>query len=66
MHANIQYHMRRNYLFIYQLLHLPFKHEQVAVIGLMLSVTALSCQCGTNEPAGSGFQPHSIGQVCWF
>ena len=53
--------------FLYdQLLHLPFEHEQVAVIGLMLSVTTLSCQCGTNELAGSGFQPHSIGQVCWF
>ena len=44
-----------------QLLHLPFEHEQVAIIGLMLSVTVSSCQCGTNEPSGSGFQPHLIG-----
>ena len=44
-----------------QLLHLPFEHEQLFVIGLMLSVTTSSCQCGTNEPSGTGFQPHSIG-----
>ena len=37
------------------------EHEQVAIIGLMLSMKALSCQCGTNEPSGSGFQAHSIG-----
>ena len=46
--------------------HLPFEHEKVAIIGLMLSVTTSSCQCGTNEPSGNGFQPHSIGQVYWF
>ena len=44
-----------------QLLHLPFEHEQVAIIGLMLSVTASSCQCGKNELSVSGSQPHSIG-----
>ena len=44
-----------------QLLHLPFEHEQVAIIGLMLSVTASSCQCGTNEKSESDFQPRSIG-----
>ena len=38
-----------------QLLHLPFEHEQVAIIGLMLSMTAWSCQCSTNEPSKSGF-----------
>ena len=43
-----------------QLLHLPFEHEQVAIIGL-LSVTAMPYQCGTNEPSGSSFQLHSIG-----
>ena len=41
--------------------HLPFEREQVAIIGLMLSMTASSYQCGTNEPSGSVFQPHSIG-----
>ena len=44
-----------------QLLPLTFRHEEIAIIGLMLSVTASSCQCGTNEPSGSGFQPHAIG-----
>ena len=43
-----------------QLLHLPIEHEQVAIIGLMLSVTASSCQCGTKEPSESAFQLHSI------
>ena len=43
------------------LLHLPFKHEQVPIIGLMLPVTASTCQCGTNELSGSGLQPHSAG-----
>ena len=40
-----------------QLLHLPFEHEQVGIIGLVLSVTTSSCQRGTNELSGSGFQP---------
>ena len=44
-----------------QLLHLPFKHKQVAIIGLMLSVTASSYQCGANELSVSGFQLNSIG-----
>ena len=44
-----------------QLLHLPFEHEQLSIIGLMLSVTTSSCQCGASEPSGSGFQPHLIG-----
>ena len=77
MNIQTQYEMRRNNLFLHflladlqytkhyidfeQLLHLPFEHEQVAIIALMLSVTAWSCQCGTNEPLGSGFQPHLVG-----
>ena len=32
-----------------------------SVIGLKLYVTASSCQCGTNEPSGCGFQAHSVG-----
>ena len=44
-----------------QLLHLLFEYGQDAIIGLMVSVTASSWQCGTNEPSGSGFQHHSIG-----
>ena len=44
-----------------QLLHLRFEHDQVYIIGLMLSITASYCQCGTNELSGSSFQPHSIG-----
>ena len=30
----------------------PLNIKQIAIIGLMLSVTALSCQCGTNELSG--------------
>ena len=44
-----------------QLLHLPFKHEQVDIISLIISVTASPCQCDASELSGSGFQPHSIG-----
>ena len=38
-----------------------FKHKQVAIIGLMLSVTASSCEHGTNEQLESGCQPHPTG-----
>ena len=44
-----------------ELLHLPFELMQNAIIGLVLSVTASSCQCSPNEPSRSGFQLHSIG-----
>ena len=41
----------------------PLNIKQIAIIGLMLSATAWSCRCGTNELSGSGFQSHSIGSV---
>ena len=50
-----------------QFLQLPFEHEQVKpIIDLMLSVTASSCQCGTNEWTGSGFPPIQLGQYVGF
>ena len=56
-------HLQNTKHFIDDFLHeqLPLEHEQVAIIGLMLSVKASSCQFGTNEPPGKSFQTHSIG-----